>query len=226
MTMINCTISLNGVKVSHELPTTWAEVKFKHFLAVARSPKDTTAILSVLTGIEYETLKKAKIANVDDIILAISFFNQDAELKVPEKILSYTVPKDLGFECTAQYEDLQLHLKECKDKNVSEVDMLAFYPLYCAIYACSQKHEAYNWQKAEEMAEEFMNAPATEVLAIGNFTLLKLIGLKLGIKKDAPKPVTRLMRWRLVLKSWVMSLVLPVQLYIWKRKHLTKKASY
>lgn len=221
--MIPFEATLNGVKVKRELPTSYAEVKFRDFVAIAKSPKDTNSILSVLTGIDKETVKKAKITNVDEVIMAMALFNHDVELKVPDMILGYTVPKDLGFECTAQFEDLELCLKESKEKKLTDIQVMEQYPLYCGIYACSQKYGEYDYQKATYMIEEFMDAPATEVLAIGNFTLLKLIGLRLGIKKGAPKEVTRMQRWRLVLKSWVNSLVLPARLYIWKRRHLTKK---
>lgn len=214
---------LNGVKVNRELPTSYQEVKFKDFVAIAKSPKDINSILAVMTGFDKEVIRKAKITNVEDIIRALAFFNQDATLTVPETILGYKVPKDLGFETTGQYEDLKLHLKELRDKKATDMDMMECYPLYCAIYTCAQKYGDYDWEKATYMQEEFQNAPATEVLAIGNFTLVKLIGLNLGIKKDSHKPVTRMQRYRLVLKSWVNSLVLPVQLHIWKRRHLTKK---
>ncbi len=229
---MNITITLNGLKVHKDIPESWSQVKFKHFLKLHDHPKDpvtnqwdNSVILSVLTGIDVETIKKAKITNVDDLLLVLSFFQKDSPLIVPETILGYNVPKDLGFETVAQYEDLKLHLKEAKENKATEVQLMANYPLYCGIYACSQKYGEYDWEKAGYMVEEFMEAPATEVLAIGNFTLLKLIGLNLGIRRDAPKPITRLKNWRLVLKCWVMSLVLPVQLRIWKRRLHTKKAS-
>jgi hypothetical protein len=220
------TITINGIPVKRDIPEGYHQVKFGQFVEVAKSPKDTNTILSIITGIDVETIKKAKITNIEDVILALAFFNKDAELKVPDTCLGYKIPKDLGFECVAQYEDLQLHLNECREKKVTDVELMASYPLYCAVYACSQKYGTYDWAKVEEMAPEFMNAPATEVLAIGNFTLLKLIGLKLGIKNNAPKPPIQVKRWKLVLKAWVMSLVLPVRLRIWKRRHLTKKVSY
>ena len=240
------TITLNGVTVTKKIPTSWAEVKFKDLEQITKNPQDTTAILSILTEIDVETLKRAKIANVDDIILALAFFQKDAPLVVPDKILGYPIPKDLGFETTMQYEDLKLHLKELKDKKVTDQEMLSYYPLYCAIYACTQKNQAwlddfnkrhefvgdkaitlgtYHWLIAQEMAAEFNEAPATEVLAIGNFTLLKLIGLNLGIKNGVPIRLTRKMKLMLVLKSWVKSLVLPVQLHIWKRRLRTKKVN-
>src|SRR3989304_979318 len=201
---------INGEKVKRELPTRYEEVQFKYFLLIANSPKDTNSILSILTGIDVEIIKKAKIKNVDDIILALSFFNHDSELKLPETILGYNVPNDLGFECTAQYEDLKLHINECRKKKLTDLELLSFYPLYCAIYACSQKYDSYDWQKAEYLANEFMSAPATEVLAIGNFTLVKLIGLSLGIKSDVHKRLTRRQSWMLAFRALGGSLALRV----------------
>lgn len=219
-------ITLNGVKVKRELPTSWSQVKFRDFLKIANDTNNTTLILSVLTGIEAETIKKARIPNLDSIILSLSFFQKEPELKVPDTILGYKVPKDLGFECIAQLEDLKLHLKECHDKKLSGQEQLAFYPLYCAIYACIEKSGGeYDYEKAKSMADEFLEAPATEVLAIGNFTLSKLIALNLGISPNSHKQATPRKRLRLALKSWVKSLVLPVQLAIWRRRLATKKTN-
>lgn len=223
------TITLNGVAVKKEIPQSWEQVKFREFLQISDAPKEKTArsshILSALTGIDVETIKKAKITNLDDVLLALSFFDYDADLKVPNTCLGYKIPKDLGFETVAQYEDLKLHIKESEERKDTPIQTMANYPLYCALYTCAEKYGEYDWKKAEEMAPAFMDAPAMEVLAIGYFTFVKLIGLKNGIKSNAHKPVTRLKKLRLVLKAWVMSLVLPVRLHIWKRRHLTKKAS-
>jgi hypothetical protein len=219
-------LTLNNVKVTKTIPEGYHQVPFKHFLKVAEHPKDTNYAMAAVTDLDVETIKKAKIKNVDDAILALSFFNRDPELKVPDTCLGYAIPKDLGFETTAQYEDLKKYLEEAKKNKATELDILGMYPLFCALYACSHKHGSYNWKQAEEMAPEFLDAPATEVLAIGNFTLLKLIGLNLGIKNSYPKPLTRAKKLKLVLKSWVRSLVLPVQLRIWKRKLRTKNQSF
>lgn len=218
--------TLNNITVKKPIPEGYHQIKFRHFLEVAKDPKNTNHQLAALTGLDAETIKKAKIKNADDLILQLSFFQKDPVLVIPDKILDYSVPKDLGFETTAQYEDLRKYLEEAKKNKATELDILGMYPLFCALYACSQKHESYDWQKSEQMATEFLDAPATEVLAIGNFTLLKLIGLNLGIRHNYHKPLTQTMKLRLALKSWVKSLVLPVQLAFWKRRLRTKKASY
>ena len=105
------------------------------------------------------------------------------------------------MDTVEQYEDLKQSLRESKDFEPKQ--QLEQYALYCAIYACRQEFGDYDIKKAESMVKYFYNAPAMEVLAVGNFTLLKLIGLKRRTSGFSPKPSTRLKRWRLALTGWL-----------------------
>lgn len=173
---VRCEISLNGVKLTKLIPTRWAHVTFRTWLKLRDCGSNHVKIFATIVGIQEETLRKAKITNLDSILALLSFLMSPPDNSVPVKILGYDVPKDLGFESIGQYEDLH---EDLRVQRTSDEQLLRF-PLYCAIYACPSKHGQYDWQQAEAMADEFMDAPAGEVLAIGNFTLLKLIGLIKG----------------------------------------------
>lgn len=162
-------ITLNGVKVQKDIPTKWEEVKFKDFLLI-QDNKELTA-LSVFTGIEPDTLKKAQITNLNSLLKAISFLRTEIPLfKYPKKILNYEIRQDLEFEAFGQYSDI----KEIVESGKTGIDLIKEYPMLCAIYTT----KPYDFKVAESRIEEFNNAPVTEVLAIGNFLLMKLIELR------------------------------------------------
>jgi len=202
-------ITLNGVKVSKEIPTKWEEVKFKDFLQL-QDNKEITAV-SIFTGIDVETLKKANIKNLDALLKSLSFLQKPPELfNVPKFIMGYEVKQDLGFEAFGMYTDLKDEL----DKGFEGIELIKQYPLFCAIY-CTRP---YDFKLAESKVDEFNNAPCTEVLALGNFLLMKLVGLRITTAKTSQKPLTPLKKLRLVLRSWLARLAFQVRYFIWKRK--------
>jgi len=205
-------IELNGVKIERDIPTSWEEVKFKDFLKLDGRPKKA---LSIFTGVDEDTIGKAHIKNMDALIHSLSFITKEVPLfKLPKKILTYEVRQDLGFEPFGRYTDL----KDEIDKGKTGIELLEQYPLFCAIY-CLQGE--YEFKKAEANTEQFLNAPCTEVLALGNFLLMKLLGL------NKPTETTFLLlrilpkKWRLALKLWRSRLAFQLRYFIWKRKALT-----
>ena len=207
------TIELNGVKVEKEIPIKWKEVTFSQFLKLSKM-KETSEILSMFLGIEEETLKKAKIHNLETILSLLSFLKEEMDLQVPDTCMGYKIPKNLELETIGQFEDLKLEAQDLKD--------FEKYALFCGIYAS----EPYDYKKAEELKEVFMNAPCEEVMAIGNFTLLKLVELTSGIKPKSSSRNTPMTKFRRVLTVWVRSLVFMVRFYTWKRKLRLTERSY
>jgi hypothetical protein len=208
------TITLNGVKETIEIPTSWGQVKFGEFMKVTKAGGDFVEVLAVFTKTDAETLRKALIVNLDLVIAAFGFMKSPIQPVFNHKILGYDVPKDLGFETVGQFADAKKAIEGTKD--------CESYPLICAIYACKSKHGVYDWEKAEAMKDEFMNAPAVEVLAIGNFTLMKLAALIQSTGIPSQKANTRLKKYRLVLKGWLMRMAFMVRFYIWKKKQALK----
>lgn len=209
------TFTLNGVKQESDIPTGWEQVKFKDFVQL---DGNETKALSIFTGLEDKTLKKAKIICLEKLIGALSFLNSEVPLmRFPKKILSYDVPYDIGFEQWGQYMDL----KEEIDKGKKGMDLVKQYPLFCAIYTMKE----YDFKEAEKRALEFENAPCTEVMAVGNFTLLKLIALRNSTQVNSLPEGTPLRKYRLALKAWWINTVFTVRFYILKRKlRLTEKS--
>lgn len=212
---MNIELELNGVKITRKIPISWAgpdAVTFGQFIDLEPLQQDKVKVLAYFLGMDDATLRKARITGLDAILLALDFLSTQPELSIPEKIMGHSMPKDLAFETIGQYADLRDDLKNTQD--MTGLDRLKRYPLYCATYAC----RPYDWQKAEAMKEEFMNAPAAEVLAIGHFTLLKLIGLSVPTKPTSQTLRTRLKKLKQVLSVWARNTGFMVRYYIWRGK--------
>lgn len=208
---------LNGVKFQKEIPTSWDGVTFRQFQQL-KDTKDLTA-LSVFTGLDTETLRKAKVKNFDDVIRALSFTGFPPDLfKLPKSILKFGVRQDLGFEPFGRYSDI----KDIVDKGIEGDELLKQYPLFCAIYTHLGE---YSYQEAEKNVELFYEAPCTEVLALGNFLLMRLVGLKKGTVKTSQYLPTPLKKLRLAFLLWRARLAFTLRYYIWKKKHLSIEKS-
>lgn len=217
--MINTTISYNNIKLVKSIPTSWSEVSFKTFLALTKANNQPHEMLSVLTGIEAEILKKAHISNLGQLLQILNFTTIPLDMrKVPDKLCGYDIPKTLDFETIGQYMDI----KDIIDRNTDQVDMMESYPEMCAIYAT----KPYDYQKAKEKINEFLDSPCREVLAVGNFILLKLIALKNTTDQTYQKRLTLLTKLRLVLKSWLIRLAFSARYYIWKKKQGIKEVNF
>jgi len=202
-------ITLNGVKVQKKIPTKWEEVKFKDFLQL-QDNKEITAV-SIFTGIDIETLRKANIKNLDALLACLTFLKKQPDLfNIPKSILGHEINQDLGFEAFGMYSDLKDEL----DKGLEGLELIKQYPLFCAIY-CTKP---YDFKVAESKVEEFNEAPCTEVLALGNFLLMRLVGLKINTERTSQKQLTALRRLRLALKGFRARLAFRVRFFILKRR--------
>lgn len=204
------TITLNGVKVKKEIPTAYEQMSFKLFLSLEPCKADPVKMLSVITDIPEETIRISKIENISAIIQALSFFNQGIKYTLPKTILGYSIPKDLEFNPIAQYEDIKKELSV----TATNLEIIQKYPLLIATYCV----DPYTWQEAEKLAPIFLDAPCTEVLAIGNFTIAKLLALKKNISVTFRREVTLLNKFRLVMIVLAKRLVFTIRYFLWKRK--------
>lgn len=215
------TIELNKVKVTKDIPISWEEVTFRQFLDLAEAGNDRAKILSVFTGIEPNTLRKARITNFDKINTLLGFVERnDISIdRIPQKILGYKIPKNLELETIGQFEDLKLQAKSIKDNSK---ESLSAYTRMCAIYCVSP----YDWSEAERIAPYFMEAPCGEVLAVGNFTLMKLMPLSKSGLKNLLKPTSIRKKLKLAMIAYINRLAFTIRYYTWKRKlRLTEKSS-
>ena len=84
---LKATFKLNGVKIEKNLPVCWEEVTFGQLLAY-QAVKDAADVLSIFTGIDAETLRGAKIANLPTLLACLSFLkNQPVDYVLPKEIL-------------------------------------------------------------------------------------------------------------------------------------------
>ena len=205
-------IQLNGLKLEKEIPTKWEEVSFQKFLKLTSCGDDTVKIISLFTDIDEETLKKAKISNLESLISLLGFLKTEMNLTIPDTCQGYKIPKNLEFETIGQYQDLK-----AEALILSQTNSFDQYALFCAIYATNP----YDYKKAEELKSVFMDAPCTEVMAIGNFTLAKLAELTTGIKIKSLLPSIHRKKFWLVSTVWLRSLVFTARYYTWRKKLLS-----
>lgn len=206
-----------GKSFTKDIPMSWMEVNYIRFLKLADCGDDLAKRLALFTGVGEDILKKAKIENLDVVIQTLAFLDTNLEYQIPETIAGFPVPKNLEFKSIAQFEDLKSEAAKFSPAPENALKNLTFYPLMVATYCA----EPYSWEAAEELASKIALAPCPEVLAIGNFILVKLIELKQKQKPVFPKGGTRRNRFGLAIKSYLRLMVFSVRWYLWKRR-LTK----
>lgn len=203
--------------VAHELPTSWGKIPFYMLLKLAPCNTDSERLGAIL-GMDPETLRKARIKNLDSVLRVLSFMNNtDGHGVLPKKILGYDVPDNLELEQTGRYEDIKLIIASFPSDGKLSIDSLQKYTEICGAIFQPDYLDSDD-KKKEEFAKRFLSAPCLEVMAIGNFTLTKLIELNLRTGQPYPKSNTRRRRFRLALTSWLARLAFSVRFYLWKRK--------
>lgn len=225
---MNFKITLNGVTLEKQIPDNWQQVTFMMYLQIMDIPNDEPhRILAALTGVDEVTLNKAKIVGLDKVLQCLSFMRTSPmDFTVPETILGHKVPKNLQWESTGQFKDCQSIAATIKpvDGNVSRADQEK-YLQFVAIYTMPNYLDA-TMEEQEEFAKQFNQAPCEEVLAIGNFTLLKLIALKLNIKKEPASKSGPMKRWRQAFRLWRINTALTLRFYLLRRKLGSARMKY
>lgn len=215
------TATLNGKTIAKEIPTSWDPVTFRQYIDLVDVQGDPNGVLSVFTGIDAETLKRVKIVGLDQILHAISFVNVPPANVKPTSILGHRIAKDLEFETTGQFEDAKFVIDSMsltpETKVLSKEDQLKYLDIV-AIFAMPDYLDA-SQDKQKEFAQQFLDAPCGEVLAVGNFTLLKLIGWNLNIRPGSLNRIGPLKKLRLVIRVWLKNMVFSLR-YAWLKRKL------
>jgi hypothetical protein len=208
---MKATFKLNGVKVVKELPTRWAETSFRDFKKLTKCGTDRAKILAALTGLEEETLRGSDIANLETLIRIISYVtNEPFDYTLPKVIQGYPIADNLEVTSLDRYNDLEDIIKSFGDDNYENISK---YPLICAIYAVNP----YNYKTAESLSEHFLNAPCTEVMAVGNFTLVNISGLRNIMPQIVQLEGSPLSRLRRAMRNYLKYLVYTVRYYSWRK---------
>jgi hypothetical protein len=215
-------ITHNGQSHSVDIPVSWEDpiLTYRKFLALSQAKDDTVKIVSVLTGLDESLIRNAKIeGGVTALMALLGFMETEITYTMPKTILGYAMPSNLEFETQGQYEDLRSVMKQFTD---NKSDNLNQWPLIVATFArefVNGKQLEYDFKRAEELAPKFWDAPALEVLAVGNFTVAKLSALKTNtmpifrLAKD-----THLSRFRQAIRVLQKNLVFSIRYALWKRK--------
>lgn len=207
-------ITLNGAKVEKDIPESWDQVTFRQCIALIKCGDNDTKKISIFTGIDEETLLKSQINNLYTLLGVLSFLKKDMTYTMPTSILGYNLPQDLETESTAQYADLQLIIAGFdKDDQLKNIQT---YPLIIATYV--RFDGEYDYKKSETLVDKFFDAPCTEVMAVGNFTLARLLALKLNIPMPSRRAATPKSKLRRVLISWLYRLDFIIRYYSWKKR--------
>ncbi len=179
---------LNGKSI--DIASSWEDLNFGQFIKVLELKNDTHQAISIVSGLDYEYLKKSTIIGLEPLIQAIQFLGKP--YKFPEtsfKLGKYKLPLDSKgefnpqFKRLDQFEDMRKIMID-SDKGIKNVTEA--YAKYCAIYLQEIRDKEYNYSKAMAMVDEIMLMPAKEVVPTGSFFLIKLLSLTNGIKKTSP----------------------------------------
>lgn len=219
------TVHHNGKKVKKDIPDSWEKVTFQMYIdLLGVDQKDATKILSVFTGIDEQTLKRSKIEGLQVVLDRLSFLTTTSmDESIPKAILGFPIPKDLNFETTGQYGDLEFIAasfpKEIKEGETLGKEHMAKYAEIVAIYAQPDYLDKTSEQQAE-FVKQFYSAPCQEVLAVGNFTLIRFIGWKLNIRKTFLRSPTRITKLRQAILGYRARLV--SSLRFWRLRRLLR----
>lgn len=172
-------------KKSIEVTDSWEAMTFGQYLRVLKMKGTVTDIISIITGIDEETLKKAKIKGLDKLLYAAKFLNTPPQFNVDKltHIGEYKLPLnskgffDVTFESLEQIEDLRNVMAKLPEGIYAHTEA---YATYCAIYCQKLRDGEYDGDKAMVMVPEIMTYPASDVINAGSFFFVKLSSLLTG----------------------------------------------
>lgn len=177
-------------KKSIEVTDSWETMTFGQYLKVLKMKGTMTEIISIITGIEEETLKKAKIKGLDKLLYAAKFLNEPPQFNVEKltHIGEYKLPLnskgifDVTFESLEQIEDLRNVMAKLPEGIYAHTEA---YATYCAIYVQKLRDGDYDGDKAMAMVPEIMTYPASDVINAGSFFFVKLSSLLNGTPNNS-----------------------------------------
>lgn len=198
--------TLNGEPI--RITDSWEKTTLNQYLRIMKSKNDTVEILSIITGLDYDYLKKAQIKGLEKLLYAASFINTAPVIPTKvEKIGGFKLPLnskgvfDIQFESLAQFEDMRVIMESVDMKDVTAIT--ESYAKYCALYVQKLRDGEYDGDKALAMVDEVMTYPALEVISAGSFFFVRLWSLLRGTAKTSPisKPARKKRTGKPSLKS-------------------------
>lgn len=179
--------TLNGKKIV--ITDSWDKLTFTQYLRILKMQNDNIELISILSGVDYETVKNAKITGLDNLMYLTRFINTPPTFPdKPTHIGEYKLPLDsngifdIQFESLAQFEDMRQVLNKL-EKGVYA--LTKSYATYCAIYVQKLRDGEYDGEKARQMVSEIMNYPASDIIVAGGFFFVRLQTLLNGIPTNS-----------------------------------------
>jgi hypothetical protein len=200
------------VTIAKEIPESWDKVSFRKFHEITKCGNDVNSTISILTEVPRDILLKAKIKGFDVLLSCLAFTRKPVDQLMPSSLLDLPVPKRLEDEAAGRFGDLQEIIKKfVKDDSAGN---LSHYPLIVATYITPSP---YNFNEAEALAEKLWEAPCGEVLATGNFILMRLSASKDGMLNSSHLEGTLKNRLRRATINWLTRLAFSIRYGTWKR---------
>lgn len=179
--------TLNGKQI--EVTDSWESMTFSQYLRILNLKDDTAELLSIITGIPYETLKTAKIQGLDKLLYALQFLKNPPNFpEKPDHIGEFKLPLnskgifDIQFESLAQFEDM----RDAMNKAHGDIHRhTEAYATYCALYLQKIRDGEYDSDKAFKMIPELMEYHASDIISAGGFFFVKLQSLLNGTPSNS-----------------------------------------
>lgn len=176
---------LNGKQL--QFPSYWEDLTFGQYVRIIEGEKN---FIALFTGLDPQTVNKAKIEGLEMIIQCLSFMKKAPDFsKTCNQVGPYKLPLnskgefDIQFESLAQFEDMKAAMVKVPENNMTEV--IKSYANYVAIYIQKLRDGEYNPDAAIKMVEEVYKMPAHQVIKVGSFFLLKLLNLLIGTTNNS-----------------------------------------
>lgn len=173
-----------------EVTDSWEALTFAQYLRILKMGNDIVETISILTGLEYDYLKKANIKGIDKLLYCAQFLNKPPQFPdKPTHIGPYKLPLnsagvfDIQFESLAQFEDMRQIMGKLEEGVYPHTEA---YAKYCALYVQKIRDKEYSGQKALEMVSEIMTYPASHIITAGGFFFVKLSILLNGTQSNSP----------------------------------------
>jgi len=182
---------LNGKSLS--MPSNWYDLTFDQYVKIM-TPMTRAEQIAMFSGVDAETVMKAKIEGLDMVLAALSFLDTPPKFdNVIVKIGKYNLPVNskkefnIQFESLEQFEDMRaIMLKPIEGDVITQsIEYAKTYAKYVAIYLQKIKYIGYSMDKAITMLPEIYEMPAHEVIALGSFFFRKLLSLLSGTPKGS-----------------------------------------
>jgi hypothetical protein len=181
---------LNGAPL--QIASQWEDVSLSQYLELFDLKKESLSkLISIFTGVDEQTISKAKIKGLERIAISLGFLNSPMQFKdrpMPASLLGVKMPTDITLEHLGPYEDMMVKVKEDlkfdqEGKLKASAECKA---TYCAIYAQYVRDKEYDSEKVKALIPEVMKAPAIDVLQLGSFFLTRLLFSKIAMISNSP----------------------------------------